>query len=166
MNYEMCVAKGFEGVSTGIRAVVMSGNKDDVPHTLSVTCPKTGDTFMFLLTIRGRKPICLRCHEVGHYRRDCFAPYCRFCQSYDHTSESCSSSKSYASAARGKGNEVAESADQIAEEEERQEMEGMATEPAIGPVCKHVLLIVLVVKNSEWYFVLKDQSSRGSVAWF
>ena len=36
MNYEMCVAKGFEGVATGVRSVVMSGNKNDLPHTLSV----------------------------------------------------------------------------------------------------------------------------------
>ena len=131
MNYEMCTAKGFEGVATGVRSVVMSGNRNDLPHTLNVTCPKSGENYQFLLTIRGRKPLCLRCHEVGHFRRDCFTPHCRHCGVYGHSSESCASSKSYASAARGKGGEVEETADQFAEEEEGQTMEERETEPAM-----------------------------------
>ena len=68
MAFEKCVGKGFEGVATGVRSVVISGNKNDLPHTLNVTCPKTGHKFKFLFSIRSRKPLCLRCHQMAHFR--------------------------------------------------------------------------------------------------
>ena len=52
--------------------------------------PKTNHTFEFLLTVRGHKPLCLRCRHEGHYRRDCFTPFCRHLGEYGHTTESCS----------------------------------------------------------------------------
>ena len=77
-------------MATGVRSVVMTGNPKDVPHVMTVCHPKTNQAYEFLLTIRGRKPLCLRCRHEGHYRRDCFTPFCRHHGEYGHTTESCS----------------------------------------------------------------------------
>ena len=61
----------------------------DVPHTSSVVCPYTGVTHTILLTITGRKPLCLRYNGEGHVRRDCNVPYCRHHEVYGHATESC-----------------------------------------------------------------------------
>ena len=98
--FDKCTSKGFEGVAMGVRSVVMTGNPKDVPHVMTVCHPKTNQAYEFLLTIRERKPLRLRCRHEGHYRRDCFTPFCRHHGEYGHTTESCSAAKSYAPAAR------------------------------------------------------------------
>ena len=37
--FEKCTSKGFEGVATGVRSVVMTGNPKDVPHVMTVCQP-------------------------------------------------------------------------------------------------------------------------------
>ena len=95
---EQSTVAGFEGVSTGIRSVVMSGNREVIPHILQAADPATGEVYKLLCVINGRKPPCLKCQKVGHYRRDCFTPRCRFCDQFGHGSEECSAKKSYAAA--------------------------------------------------------------------
>ena len=56
------------------------------------------DKYELLVTCTGRQPLCLRCRELGHFRRECVAPHCRFHGTYDHSSEECSTAKSYAGA--------------------------------------------------------------------
>ena len=34
ISFEKCNSKGFEGVRTGVRSVVMSGRKQDIPHII------------------------------------------------------------------------------------------------------------------------------------
>ena len=65
----------------------------DVPHTSAVVCPYTGVTHTILLTITGRKSLCLRCNGEGHVRRDCMTPYCRHHEVYGHSTESCAEAK-------------------------------------------------------------------------
>ena len=87
--------------------------------------PKQIITIEFLLTVRGRTPLCLRCRMEGHYRRDCFTAQCRFCNEFDHSSESCSAAnavKSYASATRPKSTTDVAREDQFPEEEDGEEM--------------------------------------------
>ena len=78
---------GSEGVATGIRSVVMSGNRDQIPHLLQVADPVTAENYKLLCVITGRKPLCLKCKHVGHYRRDCTTPYCRHHDTYGHDAE-------------------------------------------------------------------------------
>ena len=93
--YDKCTSKGFEGVATGVRSVVMTGNPKDVPHVMTVCHPKTNQTYKFLLTVRGHKPLCLRCRQEGHYKRDCFNPFCHHHGEYGHSTEICSATKTY-----------------------------------------------------------------------
>ena len=97
---EQSTVAGFEGVATGIRSVVMSGNRDQIPHLLQVADPVTAENYKLLCVITGRKPLCLKCKHTGHYRRDCTKPYCRHHDAYGHDSEGCSAAKSYAAATR------------------------------------------------------------------
>ena len=97
---EQSTVAGFEDVATGIRSVVMSGNRDQIPHLLQVADPATAETYKLLCVITGHKPLCLKCKHVGHYRRDCTTPDCRHHDTYGHDSEGCSAAKSYAAATR------------------------------------------------------------------
>ena len=75
----------------------------DVPHLITVALGDEvgGDTAELLVTIPGRKPLCLRCRRVGHVRRDCTTPYCRHHGEYGHSSEQCTGGRAtYARAAR------------------------------------------------------------------
>ena len=101
---EMSVSKGFENVATGVRTVVMCGNKADLPHFFVVVDKSTKQTFQLLVTVTGRPPICLRCNKVGHFRRECTTPYCRHHGEYGHKTEECSAVGSYAGVLRGKNN--------------------------------------------------------------
>ena len=53
-----------------------------------------------LLTIKGRAPLCLKCHHTGHIRSASSTPYCRQCQAFGHCTEDCDSSSSYAAKVR------------------------------------------------------------------
>ncbi|KAI0229516.1 hypothetical protein LSAT2_020048, partial [Lamellibrachia satsuma] len=108
---EMSVSKGFENVATGVRTVVMCGNKADLPHFFVVVDKSTKQTFQLLVTVTGRPPICLRCNKVGHFRRECTTPYCRHHGEYGHKTEECSAVGSYAGVLRGKNNAEPEPVD-------------------------------------------------------
>ena len=59
---ELSVSKGFENIATGVRTIVMCGNKADLPHFFVVVDKSTKQTFQLLVTVTGRPPICLRCN--------------------------------------------------------------------------------------------------------
>ena len=121
ISFEKCASKGFEGVRTGVRSVVMSGRKQDIPHIIPLI--HENDKSELLVTIAGRQPLCLRCRQEGHYRRECSTPFCRHCSRYGHLSETCAAAGSYASALREVTRAtVAESAVNIEEEEEEMEV--------------------------------------------
>ncbi|XP_064467822.1 uncharacterized protein LOC135378674 [Ornithodoros turicata] len=73
---------------------------DIIPHQMRL-CGKS-----VLVSIPGRLPLCLRCRELGHVRRQCRAPRCSKCRRYGHDDESCV--RSYASVTK----EVREEADE------------------------------------------------------
>ena len=122
INFEKCSSKGFEGVRTGVRSVVMSGWKQDILHIILLL--HENEKSELLVTIAGRQPLCLRCRQEGHYRRECSTTFCRRCSQYGHLSETCAAAGSYASALREVTRAtVAESAVNI--EEEEMEVEGV-----------------------------------------
>ena len=59
------------------------------------------------MIIPARPPMCLRCKVVGHVRKNCNTPYCRYHKQYGHATEGCSAEKaaksktSYASVTKG-----------------------------------------------------------------
>ena len=97
-------AEGFGEVATGVRTFIMKGVKRaDLPHLLTVPLSneRGGDVAELLVTVAGRKPLCLRCRRVGHIRRACTTPYCRRHGVYGHSTEECDGTvASYSRAAR------------------------------------------------------------------
>ena len=98
---ETSTAKGFEGIPTGIHRLVLTGNKDEVPHTFNIINPVTDEKYELLVIVPGRSPLCFKCKQTGHYRSDCFTPSCRECGVFGHTTESCAIANSYSKALRG-----------------------------------------------------------------
>ena len=87
-----------------MRTFIMKGVKRaDLPHLLTVPLSneRGGDVAELLVTVAGRKPLCLRCRRVGHIRRACTTPYCRRHGVYGHSTEECDGTvASYSRAAR------------------------------------------------------------------
>ena len=117
IGYEKSVCKGFEGVATGVRTLIMSGNRKELPHIMTMWDGE-GQKSELLVTVTGRRPLCLRCRQEGHFRRECFTPYCRHHGEYGHSTESCAAAGSYASALKEK--ETAIEAEVYNVEEERE----------------------------------------------
>ena len=139
ISFEKSVSKGYEGVATGVRTVIMSGNKNEIPHI--ITLVDGNERSELLVTVTGRQPLCLRCRLVGHFRRECSTPFCRHHGEYGHTTEQCSAAGSYASALRERttGN-LAESELMNIEEEMDGDMEGEGeTLKGGGEVCGKVV---------------------------
>lgn len=62
---------------------------EDVPHLLRVAGEQV------LVVAPGRAPLCLRCRNTGHIRRECRVPRCALCRRYGHDESQCV--KTYAS---------------------------------------------------------------------
>lgn len=84
---------GCTNFSTMTRTVVLrlKGGvaRDDLPHQLRVG----GE--LALVAVPGR-PLCLRCHQTGHIRRECRVPKCNVCRRFGHDGANCV--KTYAAA--------------------------------------------------------------------
>ena len=89
MKHDMYVDARLEGVATGVRTVVLYGDKHQVPHIIQVVDPDTAAVWNCLVTIPGHPPMCLRCKVVGHVRKNCNTPYCRHHRQYGHATEGC-----------------------------------------------------------------------------
>ncbi|XP_077556696.1 uncharacterized protein LOC144170641 [Haemaphysalis longicornis] len=87
-------ATGCANFSTMTRIVVLrlKGGvaRDDLPHQLRI------GTELALVAVPGRPPLCLRCQQTGHIRRECRVPKCNVCRRFGHDGANCV--KTYAAA--------------------------------------------------------------------
>lgn len=60
----------------------------DIPHMIGVR------GVQILVQCRGRPPMCLKCNQLGHIRRNCAVPFCTLCSRFGHEKVGCP--KSYA----------------------------------------------------------------------
>ncbi|KAM7294844.1 hypothetical protein ISCGN_024350 [Ixodes scapularis] len=78
---------GKHEVETSTRFVTVTmkegKGKEDLPHQWKVA------GYPVLLYVPGRPPMCLRCGQLGHMRRQCRASWCRHCRSYGHLESEC-----------------------------------------------------------------------------
>ncbi|KAM7303674.1 uncharacterized protein ISCGN_013616 [Ixodes scapularis] len=74
-------------VETSTRAIRIilkkGGRRDELPHQGHVA------DYPVLISVPGRPPMCLRCNQLGHMRRQCRAPWCRGCRGYGHVEADC-----------------------------------------------------------------------------
>ena len=93
IKHELYTDAGLNGIATGVRQVVLTGDRHQVQHILQVVDPDTAEVWNCLVTIAGRPPMCLRCKKVGHVRKNCDTPSCRHHGQYGHATEGCSADK-------------------------------------------------------------------------
>ncbi|ELT98299.1 hypothetical protein CAPTEDRAFT_192899 [Capitella teleta] len=86
---EKSTIKGLGHVATLVRFAIVryAGNPADLPHLLKIQVER--EEMELLVTVQGRKPVCLRCRHVGHIRSHCDTPYCVGCRGYGHEKETC-----------------------------------------------------------------------------
>ncbi|KAH7958144.1 hypothetical protein HPB51_027871 [Rhipicephalus microplus] len=87
--------KDFERVESAtrfVRLLLKEGvTTDRISHQMHL------GSGMTLVVVPGRAPLCLRCRNTGHIRRDCRVPSCTGCHAFGQEQASCT--RSYASAA-------------------------------------------------------------------
>ncbi|XP_049518726.1 uncharacterized protein LOC125943446 [Dermacentor silvarum] len=106
---------------------------DDLPHQLNVS----GE--LALVVVPGRPPLCLRCRNTAHIRKDCRVPRCGACRRFGHEDGQCA--RTYASIA-GPGTSEDSSEllmDEADAEEAARETGQPATRdgPTLTPLTKH-----------------------------
>ena len=130
---EKSALDGLHHINTMVRYAIVEhqGSPDLLPHLMQVQ-----EKVEVLLTIQGRKPLCLRCKRVGHIRQQCDALYCVACRGYGHEKEECLNR--FTSALMGRHSadaEVDEAADEVemavvtAPVEEQQRPQGAEQQP-------------------------------------
>ena len=65
ISYERYNIEGYKGVATGVRTLVMSGDRRKLPHVMTIV-GEEGDRSEILITVAGRPPLYLKCRFVGH----------------------------------------------------------------------------------------------------
>lgn len=93
--HEKWRVQGVQDKASSTRAVSLvlktGMTVEDLPHQLRVAGEQT------LVVVPGRAPLCLKCRNTGHVRRDCRVPKCAVCRRYGHQDTECV--KTYASVA-------------------------------------------------------------------
>ena len=56
VKHEVYTDAGLDGIATGVRKVLMVGDRHQVPHVLEVVDPDTAEVCKCLVTIAGRPP--------------------------------------------------------------------------------------------------------------
>ena len=88
------------GLATNVWNILVEvDNADKVPDRMRWTF--AGLTGNVLVNMVGRPPKCLRCHQRGHTKFDCQAPYCYTCRAVGHEESDTCPSRSYAALVRG-----------------------------------------------------------------
>ncbi|XP_029848860.3 uncharacterized protein LOC115330970 [Ixodes scapularis] len=74
----------IETTTRGVRIILKEGlRKEELPHQGAIA------GYPVLVSVPGRPPMCLRCNQLGHMRRQCRAPWCRRCRGYSHIEAEC-----------------------------------------------------------------------------
>ncbi|KAH8029357.1 hypothetical protein HPB51_025503 [Rhipicephalus microplus] len=84
--------EGVESTTRFVRLLLKEGvTTDRIPHQMRLGSGTA------LVVVPGKAPLCLRCRNTGHFRRDCRVPRCAGCRAFGH--EQADYTRSYASAA-------------------------------------------------------------------
>ncbi|XP_075535627.1 uncharacterized protein LOC142571280 [Dermacentor variabilis] len=112
-------AEDFEGAESTtrlVRLLLRDGvTPDHIPHQMRLGSGTA------LVVVPGRAPLCLRCHNTGHIRRECRVPRCAACRAFGHEQANCT--RSYARVASVGGE--ADRSEMLMDEEEAESVAGM-----------------------------------------
>lgn len=117
-EFERSITPGLEHVRSLVRGFDIVCAPQDLPAMIKVSFK--GRQYPCLLAVKGRPPVCLRCNQPGHMRRDCTTSYCDTCHQFGH--ETCAKEKTYAALLRPKQDERRE--EDITEDDARVIVQG------------------------------------------
>ncbi|XP_049518831.1 uncharacterized protein LOC125943519 [Dermacentor silvarum] len=113
-------AEDFEGAESTTRLVRLflreGVTPDRVPHQMRLGSGTA------LVVAPGRAPLCLRCHNTGHIRRECRVPRCAACRAFGHEQANCT--RSYARVASAGGD--VDRSEMLMDDEEAESMAAVA----------------------------------------
>lgn len=113
-------AEDFEGAESTTRLVRLflreGVTPDRVPHQMRLGSGTA------LVVVPGRAPLCLRCHNTGHIRRECRVPRCAACRAFGHEQANCT--RSYARVASAGGD--VDRSEMLMDEEEAESVAAVA----------------------------------------
>jgi hypothetical protein len=103
-TYDKSVMDGLKHVNSLLRTIwVETDSPQAIPH--AINWQHEGQSGQSLVTMRNRAPVCLRCFQGGHMRKDCpLNLRCRVCARSGHDDPSCTQVKSWASVGAAKPN--------------------------------------------------------------
>jgi Zinc knuckle len=157
-NYDKVTGlEGLSHVRSLLRTVLIEApDANKVPYSLRWS--QDGATGVALVTVKGRPPLCLKCGQPGHVRKDCAADRCAVCGQWGHNEPLCQRKKGYASVAAGAPT-VDEMADVIDED-----MEPVVVgDQAVGPLTAAVEsrpAVVEVVQGTPVAEVIIESAER------
>jgi hypothetical protein len=107
-SYDKSVLEGLTHVNSLIRTLwIETESPHLVPH--AINWHFEGQSGQSLVTMRNRAPVCLKCFEAGHMRKDCPSNVkCRICARPGHDDPKCELQKSWASVGAMKPIEVSD----------------------------------------------------------
>jgi hypothetical protein len=100
-SYDKSVIEGLKHVNSLIRTLwIETENPQSIPH--AINWHSDGQTGQALVTMKNRAPVCLRCFEGGHLRKNCpLNVKCRVCFQAGHDDPLCTQTRSWASRTAG-----------------------------------------------------------------
>ncbi|XP_049520622.1 uncharacterized protein LOC125944302 [Dermacentor silvarum] len=108
---------GAESTTRLVRLFLREGvTPDRVPHQMRLGSGTA------LVVVPGRAPLCLRCHNTGHIRRECRVPRCAACRAFGHEQANCT--RSYARVASAGGD--VDRSEMLMDEEEAESVAAVA----------------------------------------
>lgn len=113
-------AEDFEGAESTTRLVRLFLREGVTPDRVAHQMRLGSGTA--LVVVPGRAPLCLRCHNTGHIRRECRVPRCAACRAFGHEQANCT--RSYARVASAGGD--VDRSEMLMDEEEAESVAAVA----------------------------------------
>ena len=91
---------GMEHVRSTLRTVLVEApDATKIPY--SIRWSHEGESGLALVTMKGRAPVCLKCNQQGHVRKECTEIKCTVCLQWGHNNPSCNIKRHFSAVLSG-----------------------------------------------------------------
>ena len=91
---------GMEHVRSMLRTVLVEApDATKIPY--SIRWSHEGESGLALVTMKGRAPVCLKCNQHGHVRKECTEIKCTVCSQWGHNDPNCNIKRHFSAVLSG-----------------------------------------------------------------